>query len=126
MSSKNPESLVRTFPTVFEMKAYFDESMNIALAMSAVALAIIVYSDKFDNKISIRVAGFGLIVTATSVPVIFSIEFLKYVKKVKEEQLPSVVSTTHLYLYIALCYTYFILMIIIAFMFAKRKILNRK
>jgi len=107
------------------MKAYFDESMNIALAMSAVALAVIVYSDNFEQKMAVTIIGLCLIITAICIPVISSIDFIQFVRSVEKDKLPPSISKTSLFSFIILCYTYFGLMALVAILFLFKKIVKK-
>lgn len=110
-------------PTLFKMRAYFDESMNIAMAMTTVALAIIGFSEKFDASQSyLRFVGFLLMLVALAIPVNFSIDFINYVRSTRK--LPDIASKPRLYFYIACCYAFFTLIVIVTLVFMSQKILR--
>ena len=110
---------------LFSMRAYFDESMNIGLAMAAVSLAVIGFSDKFASKFYLQTAGFLLLLTSLGISLTISIDFIKFIKDVRDEDLPPFTTKTRLFVYVSLCYVFFVLMIFISLLFGYRKVFWR-
>lgn len=121
-----PEDVSKQHASIFDMKTYLDNSMNIALAMSAVALAIMVYSDTSRHKVLISIVGFCLIILAIGIPLISSLDFIRFLGNVLKDESSLAISYTSLILTIILYYAYFGLMVLIAIVLLYKKIFKKK
>ena len=111
---------------VYQMRTYFDESVNMGLAMSALSIAIIGFADKFIYKASLQVMGVVMLVAALCIPTIYSLDFLYFIRGLRDDEVPSFMSKNRHYIYLACVYVYIIVMIIVSILLILRRVAPSK
>ena len=107
------------------MRTYFDESVNMGLAMSALSIAIIGFADKFSHKTSLQAMGVIMLLAALGIPAVFSVDFLNFLRQHDESDVPDFMSKRRHYTYLICVYVFIFVMIIIAFLLIVRRVIPR-
>jgi len=106
---------------VFERRAGFDSAVNITLAMSAIAFAVIGFADKFRSKVFLRVMGLVMLGASLVVSFTFSVEFGIYLRRVRQQDLPPFVYRNVLITYLVCFYLFMAMMLLVGAVFVYRK-----
>lgn len=112
--------------TLYQMRTYFDESVNMGLAMSALSIAIIGFADKFSYKASLQAAGVIMLVAALCIPAVYSFDFLYFIRDLRDDEVPSFMSKNRHYVYLSCVYVYIVVMIIVSVLLIMRKVIPSK
>ena len=107
------------------MRTYFDESVNMGLAMSTLSVAIIGFADNFSSRLYLQMVGFVLLLAGLSIPALFSVDYYKYLNSVRADELPAFTSKKRHYAYLVCIHMFIIAMVTVTTIFLTRKLLRR-
>lgn len=110
---------------VYQMRTYFDESVNMGLAMAALSIAVIGFADKFAHKTSLQIMGVVMLAAALCIPAVYSLDFLYFLRDLRDDDVPSFMSKDRHYIYLICVYLYIIVMVIVAILLIIRKVIPR-
>lgn len=110
---------------LYTMRAYFDESVNMGVAMSTLSVAIIGFADNFSSRMYLQIVGFVLLLAGLSIPALFSVDYFIYLRHLRADATPHFTSKKRHYAYLACIHMFIVAMITVTTIFLVQKLLDR-